>query len=243
MGERVAHGMPVWMLVCSGVLLAMVVALGLLVCAGMPALLALNEGVAAFVTSFRGGADGVVIFITSIGNPVPLALICIAFTVLLACLRQRRDAVIFAVAVLVAVVVAHILKLLFGVERPQAPTLVPLPASASYPSAHTTGSFAAFGMMGLIVQQLMSRSEKHRAVGIIVLTLFLLLAAAISVSRIYVGVHWTTDIIGGFLLALAVLIPARSLLQTGRSSTSASKGSGGSPGPSGRGASSPHDAS
>lgn len=207
-GKRAAA----WIAIGSGALVIAVIVLGIFVREGAPALLELNRDAAAYVTSFRGAADGAVIFITSIGNPLPLTIICVIFAALLIAFRKRRDALIFAITMIVAVAVAHLLKAAFGIERPQGDALVALPASASYPSAHSTCALTAFALMGLILLRLVKESEQPRALGYVILIALVLLAVVIGISRIYVAVHWATDIIGGFMLAIAILLPAGYML-------------------------------
>ncbi|PWK64465.1 undecaprenyl-diphosphatase [Streptomyces sp. CG 926] len=66
----------------------------------------------------------------------------------------------------------------------------------AYPSGHATTSAMA---AGLIVAALISRRPRgHRAW----IALTLAWAAAVGASRVWLGVHWTTDVIAGWLLAL-----------------------------------------
>ena len=67
--------------------------------------------------------------------------------------------------------------------------LIPHPADFSFPSGHTTASFAC----ALILARNLPRRYGVPA---------LILAALIAFSRLYVGVHYPTDVLGGFLIAL-----------------------------------------
>ncbi len=84
------------------------------------------------------------------------------------------------------------LKLLIRRPRPELPGLPPLtstPTRLSFPSAHTSTSFAAarlYGRLGLPAPPLYA------------------LAGALAVSRLYLGVHYPTDILGGALLGTSV---------------------------------------
>lgn len=86
-----------------------------------------------------------------------------------------------------------IIKNIIGRTRPISDTfnfkfLIPLPKSYSFPSGHTTSSFAAFGVCWF-----MNARFKYW---------ILLLAVLISFSRLYLHVHYPSDVIGGIILGL-----------------------------------------
>jgi len=79
---------------------------------------------------------------------------------------------------------------------PDVRLLIPEPSSFAFPSGHTTSAFAAASGAVLAAKRLLQRVPLW-GWGT------LALAAAISYSRIYVGVHWPTDVAAGMLLGLA----------------------------------------
>lgn len=79
---------------------------------------------------------------------------------------------------------------------PDVNLLVGAPHSYAFPSGHTTSAFAAAGGVAFAARRLLGRVPA-RVWGM------LALAAAISYSRLYVGVHWPTDVAAGVVLGLA----------------------------------------
>jgi undecaprenyl-diphosphatase len=116
-------------------------------------------------------------------------------------MRGRRDAAVFVFgATLTAALLNTALKEIVLRTRPPAMlAAVPLPHSASFPSGHAVAGFVLFGTLAVVaVREL---GPGFRGLG---------LAAALAVvgvligfSRLYLGVHWGTDVLGGWLLGTA----------------------------------------
>jgi undecaprenyl-diphosphatase len=93
------------------------------------------------------------------------------------------------------------LKELVGRPRPDAVLFPPPPDSASFPSAHAIFAVSFFGFLLYLVSVHVERPRLRIAFQGLLVSLIL----AMGVSRVYQGVHWPSDILGGYLLGGAFL--------------------------------------
>jgi undecaprenyl-diphosphatase len=137
-----------------------------------------------------------------------LGLLWIAIALVL-CVCYRRWGVLGLTVIAVALAdwSAAGLKALFDRERPpldypRPKALVPVPHDASFPSGHAATSFAAATILTFAFPRLAP-------------ALFVL-AAAVAFSRVYVGVHYPLDILGGAVLGVLVATALRLLVASRR---------------------------
>jgi membrane-associated phospholipid phosphatase len=121
----------------------------------------------------------------------------------------RRPQVLALVAVAdgAADLVAYVLKVVTGVERPayryaEPRPLVHVPHDGSFPSGHTATSFACATVLASFVPR--------------AAPLLYVLALAIGFSRIYVGAHWPLDVVVGAVLGSALGVALMALARRAR---------------------------
>ena len=109
---------------------------------------------------------------------------------------RLRHALVLAGAVLLSWMSSETTKLLYGRERPD---LVPHGAyvySGSFPSGHSTMAAATFLTLAILIASL----EPKRRTKALVYGLALLVLVTVGLSRVYLGVHWPSDVLAGWTL-------------------------------------------
>ena len=131
---------------------------------------------------------------TALGSVTVLTLVTIMVVGYLVATRRRAAAVFVSVAVVGGALLSSALKSLFFRARPDVvPHLVHV-TSASFPSGHAMNSAVVY----LTLATLLARTEPQERVRVYLLAVAISLALLVGVSRVYLGVHWPSDVIAGW---------------------------------------------
>jgi undecaprenyl-diphosphatase len=142
--------------------------------------------------------------ITALGGFSVLTLVVIVSVVMLWLHRRRLQAVVFTAAVLAGQALAEITKHLVGRDRPDLVPHLDQVYSSSFPSGHSAMSpIVYFTLAGILAAGEANRSAKTLLVG-----LAAALVIGIGASRVYLGVHWPTDVLAGWAMGTAVALLA-----------------------------------
>jgi undecaprenyl-diphosphatase len=132
-------------------------------------------------------------------NEVLLPVVA-AVTALAIRMRRRAVALILVIDTVVVIAAYSLLKVMFSRERPRLFDKFELPTGYSFPSGH---AMSAVGIYGVVAAALIALYPRARPP---VIATAIALIALIGLSRIYLGVHWPSDVIGGFLGGVPPLV-------------------------------------
>ncbi len=144
--------------------------------------------------------DRIMLAFTSLGEPNLLLALSVSLGIILWVRKHNSEATTIAVTGAGAVGLNLLLKKLFARARPQLWDRVVDVKFYSFPSGHAMISMVIYGLLGYFLG---SRFPKQRWW---IYSLTVILVAAIGLSRLYLGVHWPTDVIAGYTAGLVWLI-------------------------------------
>ena len=161
-------------------------------------LLFIDEWMNSTIISIRSKKlTNIMSIITNIGSAYSLIVI----TILLFCIiKNKKYPIIITINLIASFIIGQILK--FIIRRPRPIDTLIKGIGYSYPSGHSLVSMAYFGLIIYLIG-IKINNKNIKNILIIFNTILIIL---ISFSRIYLGVHYLTDIVGGMLLAAIYLI-------------------------------------
>lgn len=139
----------------------------------------------------------ILIFITNLGGPIGVFFICLM--IFLIPKLRNKVGIPVSIAVSSSFIINIILKRIFARERPDILRLV-TEYSYSFPSGHAMINMALYTVLILYTYRLV----KNKKIKYSLIVLMIFLVAIIGFTRVYLGVHYAGDIIGGWLLGFAI---------------------------------------
>jgi undecaprenyl-diphosphatase len=143
--------------------------------------------------------------VSFLGSSQFLTVASILAIVLFAWRKWGREAKLFALTMIGASTLNITLKLAFKRPRPVPFFNLTAPESYSFPSGHSLASFCFFAGLAAILSGRIKQKRPRTIMWTIAIVMFLL----IGLSRIYLGVHYTTDVIAGFAAASIWILVVR----------------------------------
>ena len=158
-----------------------------------------DERLRSYVHGFSNPALTVAMrSLSFLGSTVFLVALGILTVVVFAYLRLRRALVIFVITMAGEIFLDLTMKAGFMRSRPQPFYPYPPLESYSYPSGHALASFCFYGITAWLIA---TRTGSRRA-KLVIWSIAVSLIFLIGLSRIYLGVHYPSDVIAGYLTAL-----------------------------------------
>lgn len=148
---------------------------------------------------------------SALGSTAVMTLFTVITVGYLALISARVTALVVATSVITGAVLLQFLKAGFGRLRPDAGFADLVATGLSFPSGHTSMSAIVFLTLGALIASTRSRAPER----LYILAAAALLALLVGISRVLLGVHWATDVLGGWAFgaawAMAWLLLARFL--------------------------------
>jgi len=137
--------------------------------------------------------------VTSLGSLAVLGLLILLAFGVLACLRRWGEGVLLLVGAGGGLCISQGLKVLFGRERPDMAYRAVEAVNASFPSGHAMMSAVVFLTLGALA----SRFAERKRLKALALGSAVFLSLLVGLSRIYLGVHWASDVLAGWCVGAA----------------------------------------
>ena len=156
-----------------------------------------DQAVYHFLRSLRTPwGDNVLVAVTELGDSfVNIALSCTVLLVLLV-KRCHRAAVFWTLAVLGGLLAVQLLK--WAIHLPRPLTIYHGASAYGFPSGHTTMSVVLFGFLAILIVRQIAAVWRWILVSSVVCIIFI-----IGFSRLYLGAHWLSDVLGGYFIGMS----------------------------------------
>ncbi|MEJ8548506.1 phosphatase PAP2 family protein [Brevibacillus borstelensis] len=132
-------------------------------------------------------------FFTFLGSTAALLALLVTSAVLMIWQKKRWEALFLVLALSGGVVFNQLLKWIFHRQRPNLHRLIE-ETGYSFPSGHSMSSIIFYGMLGMLFFMF----ARKRTPKIIITAAAIVLVLSIGISRIYLGVHYPSDVLAGF---------------------------------------------
>ncbi len=140
-----------------------------------------------------------------------IAIMCIT-SILLTLIKKDKSYLLIMLVSLISSIANLIIKSIIKRDRPDKINWLITESNFSFPSGHSMMATVFYGFLAYLLY----KSKINKNVKAIILIMAFILILLIGISRIYLGVHYTSDVIGGFLWGITLLILIISLTKKGK---------------------------
>jgi membrane-associated phospholipid phosphatase len=171
---------------------------------------AVDHAVLGWMIAHRcGWLTTVAIIVTNAGSPVAVGLLTAAAAALLWRRRSKVSAMVVVATLVVATGVSAMTKVVIGAQRPPGAVQLLPEVDPSFPSGHVTGTLALLGVGAVVLS-----GGRRRPIRVALAAAVAVSTVAVAFTRLYLGVHWLTDVCGGLLLGGAAVLAGSVALDT-----------------------------
>lgn len=155
-----------------------------------------------FISGIRSSiTTEIMLFFTSLSSSTVFIGVSV-FMIFYLYLKRKKDAIIYLSILYSGVIINYLLKILFQRPRPDFPLIHE--NTYSFPSGHAMNGFVLYATLSYFI----FRESKNLKLTILVSILSTILIFCIGISRVYLGVHYPSDIIAGYIAGFLWFISA-----------------------------------
>ncbi|MBQ8902498.1 MAG: phosphatase PAP2 family protein [Bacilli bacterium] len=139
--------------------------------------------------------------ITFLGSTTFIIAMCVFFLILFIILKKKNYGFIVAGVVIISTLVNNLIKIIIARERPLVTSFV-TEHSYSFPSGHTMAATTLYGILLYFVL----KSNMNKKLKVILSIVLGLLPVLVALSRVYLGAHFMSDVIGAIIASTILLL-------------------------------------
>ena len=139
--------------------------------------------------------------ITFLGSTTFIIAMCVFFLILFIILKKKNYGFIVAGVVIISTLVNNLIKIIIARERPLVTSFV-TEHSYSFPSGHTMAATTLYGILLYFVL----KSNMNKKLKVILSVVLGLLPVLVALSRVYLGAHFMSDVIGAIIASTILLL-------------------------------------
>ena len=161
----------------------------------------IDESVYKFITSnMNNTTTNIYKVITFFGSTIFMVGLCVLLLVLFIILKKNIYGYIISGTLIFSTIMNNVIKVIIRRERPI--YMIVRETTFSFPSGHTMASVSMYG----ILIYLINKSNTNKKLKIILSIILGMIPLMVATSRIYLGAHYFSDILGAIMLATIVLL-------------------------------------
>lgn len=161
----------------------------------------IDESVYKFITSnMNDTTTNIYKVITFFGSTIFMVGLCVLLLVLFIILKKNIYGYIISGTLIFSTIMNNVIKVIIRRERPI--YMIVRETTFSFPSGHTMASVSMYG----ILIYLINKSNMNKKLKIILSIILGMIPLMVATSRIYLGAHYFSDILGAIMLAIIVLL-------------------------------------
>lgn len=141
--------------------------------------------------------DNIFKIITKLADPIPIIIVIFVLLIFL----NKENIYILMTTVLLTLLTNQTLKFFIKRSRPDHIRLIN-ENSYAYPSGHAMISIAVYGFLIYLVY----KKVKNKLIKIVLITVLSIIILGIGLSRIYLGVHYPSDVLAGYFITIPILV-------------------------------------